>query len=106
MIAIHSGRENSRPCLSFGSQLIAQDDLSAGKTLFKNNCASCHNKNMRDDLTGPALGGYAERWADYSQDELYQWIRNSQGMINDGHPRAVELWDEWKPTVMTALSPA
>lgn len=90
-------------CLVFGSQLIAQDDLSAGKTLFKNNCASCHNKNMRDDLTGPALGGYAERWEDYSQEELYRWIRNSQAMINEGHPRAVELWDEWKPTVMTSF---
>lgn len=92
-------------CLFLGTDLIAQEevDLNAGKTLFKNNCASCHNKNMRDDLTGPALGGYEERWADYSQEELYRWIRNSQAMINEGHPKAVELWDEWKPTVMTAF---
>lgn len=56
---------------------------------------------MKDKLTGPALGGVQERWE--SQEELYQWIRNSQAMINDGHPRAVELWNEWKPTVMTAF---
>lgn len=90
-------------CLIFGNNLFAQEDLSAGKTLFKNNCASCHNKNMRDDLTGPALGTYSEGWADYSQEELYSWIRNSQALINEGHPRAVELWNEWKPTVMTAF---
>lgn len=79
-------------------------DTDAGKTLFKNKCASCHNKNMRDDLTGPALGGYEERWADYPQEDLYKWIRNSQQMINvEAHPKAVELWNEWKPTVMTAF---
>jgi len=79
-------------------------DVTLGKSLFKNKCASCHNKNMRDDLTGPALGGYEERWADYPAEDLYQWIRNSQSMINvDAHPRAVELWNEWKPTVMTAF---
>lgn len=26
-----------------------------GKTIFINNCATCHNKNMEDKLTGPAL---------------------------------------------------
>ena len=80
--------------LSLGTSSFAQDDLSAGKSLFKNNCASCHNKNMKDNLTGPALGGYETRWADYSQEELYQWIRNSQGMIKEGHPKAVEMWNE------------
>lgn len=86
-----------------GFSAFSQEDLSAGKTLFKNNCASCHNKNMKDDLTGPALGGYETRWAEYSQEELFQWIRNSQGMIQEGHPKATELWNEWKPTVMTAF---
>ena len=80
--------------------LKAQADLAEGETLFKNYCASCHNKNMKDNLTGPALGGVEERWADYPKEELYAWIRNSQAMIADGHPRAVELWNEWKPTVM------
>ena len=87
-------------------QLHAQDgaaapDIEAGKTLFKNNCASCHNKNMKDKLTGPALGGTDERWAAYPREDLYSWIRNSQAMISAGHPRAVELWSQWKPTIMT-----
>lgn len=76
-------------------------DLAEGETLFKNNCAACHNKNMKDNLTGPALGGTQERWAAYPREDLYKWINNSQAMINAGHPRAVELWNQWKPTVMT-----
>lgn len=89
--------------LFFSLSLFAQDaavDVNAGKELFKNNCASCHNKDMKSKLTGPALGGFAERWADYPQEDLYAWIRNSQGMISAGHPKAVELWNQWKPTVM------
>ncbi|MFZ2898589.1 MAG: c-type cytochrome [Saprospiraceae bacterium] len=76
-------------------------DLAEGETLFKNNCAACHNKNMKDNLTGPALGGTEERWAAYPREDLYKWINNSQAMINAGHPRAVELWNQWKPTVMS-----
>ena len=70
-------------------------DVDAGKTLFRNQCATCHNKNMKDDLTGPALGGTQERWADYPREDLYSWIRNSQALIAEGHPRAQELWAEW-----------
>ncbi|MEO1262580.1 MAG: c-type cytochrome [Bacteroidota bacterium] len=76
-------------------------NVEAGKTLFKNQCASCHNKDMKSKMTGPALGGVQDRWDD--QADLYEWIRNSQGMIAAGHPRAVELWNEWKPTVMNSF---
>jgi mono/diheme cytochrome c family protein len=75
-------------------------DLAEGETLFKNNCASCHNKNMKDDLTGPALGGAEERWAAYPREDLYKWVNNSQAMISSGHPRAVELWAQNKPKIM------
>lgn len=85
--------------LSVGT--LSAQDLDDGKNLFKVNCASCHAKDMKSKLTGPALGGYADRWADYPQEDLYAWIRNSQALISTGHPRANELWNEWKPTVMT-----
>ncbi len=58
---------------------------------------------MKDDLTGPALGGAQERWSEYPQEDLYNWIRNSQAMIAAGHPRAVEMWNKYKPTVMTSF---
>jgi len=80
---------------------LSAQNLDEGKNLFKVNCASCHAKDMKNNLTGPALGGTQERWADYPQEDLYSWIRNSQALISTGHPRANELWSQWKPTVMT-----
>ncbi|MEO1516527.1 MAG: c-type cytochrome [Bacteroidota bacterium] len=80
----------------------AQDlNLDEGKSLFKNNCATCHNRNMRDNLTGPALGAVRERWE--SEEDLYSWIRNSQALIATGHPRANELYNEWNQSNMSAF---
>lgn len=87
----------------FISDTKAEPTVAEGKTLFQSYCASCHNRNMRDDLTGPALAGFEERWASYSRQELYDWVRNSQVMISSGHPRAVELWNQWKPTIMNSF---
>ena len=82
--------------------LSAQEaDINAGKTLFKNQCAACHNRNMKDDMTGPALAGFQERWADFPPEDLYKWIRNSQALINEEHPRALEIWNEWNKVPMT-----
>lgn len=75
---------------------------SQGKALFKTYCAACHNKNMKDDLTGPALGGVVKRWADYPMEDLYKWIRNSQELVEAEHPRAVAIWKEWNKVNMTA----
>lgn len=86
----------------FSFSAVAQDgNVDAGKTLFKNLCAACHNKDMKSKLTGPALGGVQDRWD--SEEDIYRWIRNSQAMITEGHPRAVELWNEWKPVAMNAF---
>ena len=82
---------------------FAQVSADEGKILFKNYCAQCHAKDMKSALTGPALVNAEENWADYDRVELYGWIRNSQKLITDGHPRATELWNEYKPTVMTAF---
>lgn len=83
------------------SSSFGESTAAAGKTLFTNYCASCHAKNMKSKMTGPALGGVQGRWANKA--DLYSWIRNSQGMIAAGNPRAIELWNEWKPTVMTSF---
>ncbi len=78
-------------------------DPAAGKVLFKNACAACHNKNMKDNLTGPALGGVEERWAAYPIEDLYAWIRNSSALIASGHPRAVEVFNQWNKVQMQAF---
>lgn len=80
--------------------LRAAPNLEEGKNLFLANCASCHNKNMKDKLTGPALSGVEERWAAYPRKDLYTWIRASQSMVAAGHPRATALWNEYKPSIM------
>jgi mono/diheme cytochrome c family protein len=80
--------------------VLSQEDLDEGKTLFRTNCAQCHSRNMVDPLTGPPLGGAEANWEDFPREELYGWIRNSQQLISQGHPRAVELWNEWSPTLM------
>lgn len=89
---------------AFVNVSFAGGDANAGKTLFLNNCASCHAKDMKTKLTGPALAGTEERWASFPRTDLYKWIRNSQQLISTGHPRATELWNEWKPTVMTSFA--
>lgn len=81
--------------------LSAQVSPDLGKNLFKDYCAACHNKDMRSNATGPALGTSQEEWSDDAA--LYAWIRNSQAMIQSGHPKAVELWNTYKPVVMTAF---
>lgn len=83
------------------SVTLSAQSADAGKKLFKDYCAQCHAKNMKSALTGPPLGGVEERWG--NQEDLYGWIRNSQSMISSGNPRAVELWNEWKPTIMTSF---
>ena len=82
--------------------LSGQASMDAGKTLFKNNCAQCHDKKMKSDLTGPALGGVEERWADYPREDLYAWIRNSSALAATGQPRAVEMID-WSSSLMQAF---
>ena len=87
--------------LAFGLKLSAAD-MNAGKALFSNNCGSCHAKNMKEKLTGPALGGVVDRWGG-DLNAIYSWVRNSQASISSGQPRAVAIWGEYKPTVMTAF---
>ncbi len=90
--------------LFFTTTLLAQPSADAGKTIFRNYCASCHAKDMKTKSTGPALGGAQERWGDYPLEDLYGWIRNSPNMIyNVKHPRAIEVFEENARSVMTAF---
>jgi len=89
--------------LSFAFTSSAEVTVDAGKTIFTNVCASCHAKDMKTNATGPALAGYDERWGDYPREDLYKWIRNSQALIAEGHPRAVEVWNEYESVMTTNL---
>ena len=75
--------------------------ITTGKKLFKTNCANCHNRDMKSDMTGPALAGVTARWAAYSITDLYDWVKNSTQLIETGHPKAVAIYDEWRRSPMT-----
>lgn len=62
-----------------------------GQKLFKANCAACHKPNQ--DFVGPALSGSNERWND--KDALYEFIQNSQKVINDGNEYANRIYKKW-----------
>lgn len=80
----------------------AQATPEKGKAIFKKECKSCHNANMKSDMTGPALGGAEERWE--NEEDLYSWIKNSQAMVASGHPRAVAIFNQWNKSVMTTFT--
>jgi len=73
-----------------------------GKKLFRENCASCHRRNMVDDMTGPALRGVTERW-EGREKLLYEWIKNSQAVIDSGDAYAVSLYKKWDNSTMNAF---
>jgi len=79
------------------------DSQIRGKALFKQNCATCHNRNMVDDMTGPALAGVSQRWSAYNPEDLYQWIRNSESMVEAKHPRALAICKDWNRRTMTSF---
>ena len=88
--------------LSFSTiyaQEIPTDEsvIAAGESNFKTNCATCHK--IWEVRIGPALNGVTER---RSVEWLSSWIRNSQAMIASGDETAVQLWEEYNQTVMTA----
>ena len=84
-----------------GATAAGEGDYLKGKALWKANiCQSCHANSMKDDMTGPALGGVEARWAAYPREDLYDWIRNSQLLVSRGHPRAKEVSEKY-PGVMS-----
>jgi len=78
--------------------------ITSGKKLFRTNCASCHNKSMKSDMIGPALAGVRNRWEDYPKGDLYAWIRNSAKLIDEKHPKALEVFKAWEEVTMTSFN--
>lgn len=67
----------------------AQGDVAAGKAIFQNKCASCHN--VLKDGTGPMLKDLEGRhkWSDHN--ELLKWINNPAGyMATDSYTQGLK----------------
>lgn len=77
----------------------AQDDKSKwteGKSLFKSNCAACHNPKA--DGTGPALAGVTARWESAGDFQgktgkqwLTVWIKNYNDAVKANYKYAVDM---------------
>jgi len=73
-----------------GNKTYAAD----GESVFKANCAACHK--IDKDFVGPALKGTQDRWEEKSSlDNLYKWIQNSQGLVEEGDAYAKKLFSKW-----------
>src|SRR5580658_6326253 len=55
---------------------ITVAQANRGKSVYDDNCASCHGENLDDGQFGPALRGTAfkGRWSGQSADALYSYI--------------------------------
>lgn len=74
--------------------------VSAGKQIFDANCKACHRVNQK--LVGPALAGVYDRAP--SIDWIKAFIRNSSAVIASGDDYAVNLYNEYNKTQMTAFT--
>ncbi len=74
--------------------------IAQGAQLFDQYCTNCHNLNLRDQLTGPALGRITS-FRDSSF--LMAFTRNSQQLIAAGDTLALCLFQAWNNSVMTSF---
>ena len=70
-----------------------------GAKLFKANCSACHSITDKK-VIGPGLNGVLDRWED--KDLLYQWVKNSQSVIEQGDPYATALFEKFNKSIMPA----
>ena len=67
---------------------------SIGKSLFLQQCACCHNPNMKARSTGPALAGVSQRWGGREK-LLYRFIRNGEKVRKTGDAYVNALYNEY-----------
>ena len=87
--------------ISFAQDIPADPAaISAGESLFNANCKTCHRVHQK--LIGPALADVYNRAP--SIDWIKSFIKNSAGVIASGDAYAVNLYNEYNKTQMTAFS--
>jgi mono/diheme cytochrome c family protein len=81
----------------WGLTATAQNgNATVGKSLFANNCATCHNP-IKDGV-GPALQGVTSRVPDRKL--LHAWIHNNQAVLASGNAYFNKLYLERNKTAM------
>lgn len=74
--------------------------ITAGGQIFNANCKACHR--VQQKLVGPALAGVEERAP--SIDWIKRFVKNSSAVIASGDEYAVNLYNEYNKTQMTAFT--
>ena len=72
-------------------------DYEAGKQLFKNNCASCHNMEKR--VVGPALKNVVKN---QGKEWTTSWIINNNKLRASGDKHANDIFKEYNGMAMPA----
>lgn len=80
------------------SQDVDEARQKEGKKLFKSLCASCHKLDKK--LVGPKLGDIEIR---RENDWLKSWIRDNAAFRASGDKDAIEVFEEYKQSSMTAF---
>ena len=77
--------------------ISGQDSLFLqGQILYQKNCIACHPSSPKGGVgTAPNLLGVQMRWKEYPKEDLFNFIRYSQKMIQEGHPKAVKVGKQW-----------
>jgi mono/diheme cytochrome c family protein len=84
------------------TQDIPEDaaSITAGTTLFNGNCKSCHK--IHAESVGPALAGVYDRAP--SIDWIKAWVKNSSKVVASGDAYAVQVYEKYKKSQMTAFT--
>ena len=77
---------------------VSSSEQVQGEILFKNNCSTCH-ATTDEILVGPGLKGIAKR---RPIDWIVKWVNNPQKIIKSGDNYAVNLYEKFNRTDMTA----
>lgn len=83
----------------FVSSNLYSQEFEKGKTIFEQNCTSCHK--MDGKLVGPPLQDVVET---QGREWTQKWIYNSQLLIEQGDTHAKEIYNEYNQMAMPSYS--
>lgn len=79
-----------------GSNAFGQN----GEALFKSKCSTCHS--LKQKSTGPMLQGVKQKWIEAEEGEMiYEWVTNSEMLINSGRSKMAKAIEGFSPSVMS-----
>lgn len=74
------------------------NDLLSGGMLLLSDCSACHNKNLVEDMTAPALAWVTKRWK--RREDLLAFTRNTEKEANSGKNLRASFMVNWAASAM------